>query len=216
MLIVLTDILTCPRCGPEFGLVVLADRLENRRVVEGALGCSNCREIYPVVEGLPDLRYPPRPLPEFDPSTDPPTDPPGDPHEAAFRLAALLGVTGGPGVLVVAGERAHLAATLTSIVPEIGAVAVGTHVVHVPDAEGTSRVLCDERIPLRGRSVRGVALTGTAAAALLAEGARILDPGGRLVLDPAPPDAVPRLAAAGFEVLLDQDGIVVASRSAAG
>ena len=60
MHLLLTDRLTCPRCGPEFGLVLLADRLEDRRVLEGALGCPNCRDRYPVRDGFGDLRPPPR------------------------------------------------------------------------------------------------------------------------------------------------------------
>lgn len=51
MHILLTDILTCPRCGPEFGLILIADRMAERRVIEGALGCSNCRNRYPVHRG---------------------------------------------------------------------------------------------------------------------------------------------------------------------
>ena len=46
MHILLTDVVTCPRCGPEFGLILLADRFEERRVMQGRLGCPNCREEY--------------------------------------------------------------------------------------------------------------------------------------------------------------------------
>ncbi|HWK89996.1 MAG TPA: Trm112 family protein, partial [Longimicrobium sp.] len=56
MHILLTDLLTCPRCGPEHGLVLLADRIEERRVVRGRLGCPNCRETYPVAGTVADLR----------------------------------------------------------------------------------------------------------------------------------------------------------------
>ena len=43
MHILLTDTLTCPRCGPDFGLILLAERIEGRRVMDGHLGCANCR-----------------------------------------------------------------------------------------------------------------------------------------------------------------------------
>ena len=56
MHILVTDRLACSRCGPAFGLVLLADRLENRRVLSGHLGCANCRERYPIIEGFGDLR----------------------------------------------------------------------------------------------------------------------------------------------------------------
>ena len=58
MHIVLTDVLTCPRCGPSFPLILLANRVENRRVLDGVLGCANCREKYPVQDGLGKLRVP--------------------------------------------------------------------------------------------------------------------------------------------------------------
>src|SRR5512142_2083643 len=54
----LTDLLACPRCGPPHGLVLLADRVEDRRVLEGLLGCPNCGGRYPVRAGLADLRVP--------------------------------------------------------------------------------------------------------------------------------------------------------------
>jgi uncharacterized protein YbaR (Trm112 family) len=95
----LTDILTCPRCGPEFTLVLLADRVEDRRVLDGSLGCANCRERYPVHDGFADLRPPPAgPLPDAGAGPRP------GPQDEAYRLAALMGVTQGPGFVLVLGE----------------------------------------------------------------------------------------------------------------
>src|SRR5690606_8442394 len=51
MHIVLTDLLTCPRCGPAHGLILVADGLAERRVLDGALGCANCREKYEIRDG---------------------------------------------------------------------------------------------------------------------------------------------------------------------
>ena len=51
MHILLTDALTCPRCGPEHGLILLADAIEERRVVSGKLGCPNCRTTFPIAGG---------------------------------------------------------------------------------------------------------------------------------------------------------------------
>lgn len=60
MQLLLTDRLTCPRCGPTFGLILLADRMSDRRVRDGRLGCPNCRDSFPIVDGFADLRAPPR------------------------------------------------------------------------------------------------------------------------------------------------------------
>lgn len=54
----LSDLLTCPRCGPGYGLVLLPYEASDRRVRTGVLGCANCRERYPVEEGVADLRVP--------------------------------------------------------------------------------------------------------------------------------------------------------------
>jgi uncharacterized protein YbaR (Trm112 family) len=208
MLIVLTDILACPRCGPEFGLLVMAERLEDRRVVEGSLGCANCRQLYPIRAGLADLRYPPAMGPPDTPAEPVPVV---DAEEEALRTAALLGVTGGPGVLLMAGPATVMARAVAAIVPEVGIVSVGPEAAELADHEGGSRVLSVASLPFRTGSVRGVALTGWAASELLEEGVRTAAPGARLVLDPAPNDCADRLAAAGATLLLLQDGIAVAS-----
>ena len=60
MNVALTDHLVCPRCGPPFGLVLLARDVRDRRVREGEFGCPNCRDRFPVEGGFGDLRPPPR------------------------------------------------------------------------------------------------------------------------------------------------------------
>lgn len=52
MHLTLTDKLTCPRCGPDSGLILLADRIRDRRVLEGSLDCADCMERYPIRGGL--------------------------------------------------------------------------------------------------------------------------------------------------------------------
>lgn len=54
--VALSDLLTCPRCGPMYGLVLLPYEVSDRRVRSGVLGCANCRERYPVEGGVADLR----------------------------------------------------------------------------------------------------------------------------------------------------------------
>lgn len=206
MHILLTDALTCPRCGPEFGLMVLADRMEERRVIEGRLGCANCRESYPVHDALADLR--------LAGSTESATPGPSmeDDPEAAVRLAALAGLSGAAGMALVAGPGARHASAVHALVPGVEVVAAGDRPQDLPGrAAGVSRIAADPaRLPLRNGGLRGAALTGGADDALLREGLRVLAPGARLVVDPAPPETAERLRALGAEVLLDQGGAVVA------
>ncbi|HEX8453100.1 MAG TPA: Trm112 family protein [Longimicrobium sp.] len=201
MHILLTDILTCPRCGPDLGLILLADRLEERRVVQGSLGCSNCREMYPIEDGTVDLR-----VAESAPTPAAAPDP-----DAAVRLAALLGLAGAGGTVLLAGPGAELAPAIAALVPGLQVIAFTAHPVREDGAPGVSRVAGGPALPVRGGMLRGVALTGGAETPLT-EAVRVLAPGTRLVLDPAPEGASEELRWLGAEVLLEQEGVVVAKK----
>jgi uncharacterized protein YbaR (Trm112 family) len=201
--LLLTDILTCPRCGPESGLILLADRIVERRVITGLLGCPTCREQYPVREGAvycggePGLPGTPQPL-----------------AEAAVRLAALTGVAPGNRYALLAGPAAAHAAGVASLIDGLEVIAVGGADAALPlvvDTPGVNLLGAGTRLPLATGSVAGVALTGQCADLLLEEGARVLARGGRLLLEPAPPDAEARLAALGMRVVArDATGAVAA------
>jgi uncharacterized protein YbaR (Trm112 family) len=207
--ILLTDVVVCPRCGPEFGLIVLADRIDARRVVEGRLGCPNCRESYPVRDGVADLRPPGAPHPAPSPSADALT---GDAlEEEGVRLAALLGLADAGGLVLLEGYPATAAGAVSAVVPAAEVVAMTA----APDAAGAgpervSQVLGTHPFPFRAAALRGVALRGAPGAARLAEGLRVLAPGSRMVVDGAAPGTATALADHGAAVLLDQEGVVVA------
>jgi len=201
----MTDRLTCPRCGPAFGLILRADRLEDRRALEGGLGCPNCREVYPISGGAGDLRPPPRqdtapaPLPEPEPGR----------VEVAH---ALLGVAEGPGEMAFLGRAARFAPLLSSRIPDVEVAAVDAAVLSWEEAPGVSRLLAGARLPFADRKLRGVLLEGEGAADLLREAARIVAPGHRVVVLDAPQGTAGTLMAAGLTVKLDQEGVVVAGR----
>jgi uncharacterized protein YbaR (Trm112 family) len=201
--ILLTDVLTCPRCGPEVGLVVLADHIQDRRVREGRLGCPNCRAHYPVRNGVADLR--------LSSASEAPTaaDAAEDADEAAVRIAALLGLAGAAGLVLAAGHPLPLAGAVSALVADVEVVALGAGAAGGAPA-GVSPVLAAGALPFRTGAFRGVALRGGADAARLAEALRVAAPGSRLVVERAPPGTADALAAAGAEVLLDQEEVVVA------
>jgi uncharacterized protein YbaR (Trm112 family) len=204
MYILLTDALTCPRCGPEFGLLVLADRMEDRRVIEGRLGCANCRSAFPIHNAAADLRVASGESAASGPSVE-------DDAEASVRLAALMGLAGASGLAMVHGPGARHAAAVSALVPELEVVAVTDAPDGAPRAPGVSRVAAGEAaLPFRSGVLRAAALTGGAGDALLREALRALAPGARLVVDPAPPGTGGRVRALGVEVLLEQEGVVVA------
>jgi uncharacterized protein YbaR (Trm112 family) len=208
MHILLTDVITCPRCGPRFGLILLADEIIDRDVRSGWLGCANCRERYPIEEGMLDLRTeraaPPVPTEALEAAWIGAADE----EEAAFRLAALLGVAEGGGWVLLLGATANLAARVAGLLPEARVIAAAPLGGEEP---GVSRVSMGGRIPLRDHAVRAMAMAGPLDAAATAEARRLLLRGGRLVVLRAAPELAGQLAAEGFSVLLDQEGVVVAS-----
>ena len=201
MHILLTDILTCPRCGPGFGLILLADRVEHRRVRTGRLGCSNCREKYEIRDGTVDFGAT---MERVDQAVD---------DAGAERLAGLLGVTRGPAFLLLAGPAAAHAAAIAGMLDDVEVLTINNAGAESDPAPGVNRIFTGgPQLPIASAKIAGVALTGPTADALLDEGARAVSPGGRLVLDPAPPDAAERLVRHGMRIAAQQDGTAVAVR----
>ena len=211
MHLLLTDRLTCPRCGPEFGLILLAHRMVERRVLEGALGCPNCRDQFPVTSGFGDLRPPPRGASD-EGFAGPPDARPGDAEEAA-RLLALVGVAQGPGTIVLVGAPARHHGAFAQSIEGIHVVGLDAELADWPDVAGVSRLETGTKIPLYSRSMRGVALDGRLGGDVVAEAARVVAPRGRVVVVHADEDEVAEtLGGAGLEVLAREAGTVVAAR----
>lgn len=206
MHILLTDVLVCPRCGSGFGLVLRADRLHERRVVEGGLGCSNCRETFPVREGVADLRFPPGA------DLAPSVPAAGEEEDPVLRLAALLGLAEGGGLVLLAGPAIRHARGLATLLPEIEAVPVGAPAEVEGGGNGVSPIAAGLPLPFIPRSVRAAALSGSPDALWIAEGVRVLAPSGRLLLEGAPPGTSESLRREGMDVLLEQGETIVAVR----
>jgi len=213
MHIALTDRLSCPRCGPEFGLILLAEEVRAQRVFTGELGCSNCRERYPVRRGFADFRIPPEPSPSPD-DEDGGRNPP-DPEESV-RLGALLGVTEGPGTILISGEAAWHARNLASLIGGIEVVGMDASLAAEEESEGFSRIAAGRRLPFFTGTFLGVLASQDVDEDPLAEMARVLAPGGRLVILDPEPDAVHRVTALDLQLLLEEKGVLVARRKRAG
>lgn len=206
MHILLTDQLTCPRCGPEFGLILLADQIADRRVRSGRLGCANCRASYPIREGVADLASEGQGLAA---ATELSAD-----EERPTRTAALLGVTGPNASVLVVERDGAVASEMAELLPEVHLLSAVTRSMADP-AEGrggvVSRFRVGSRIPLRQGAVRGAAVLGVEAMALLPELARVVAPGGRIVVEPADESLAEACEKSGLAVLLQEAGVVVAS-----
>jgi len=195
----------------------MADRL----VLEGVLGCPNCRDSFPVVEGFADLRPPPRE--ELEPGLvgSPPArpEPPdgsggegeGDAEHAA-RLVALLGVVGGQGAVALVGGPARLAHRLAAAMPEILLVGVDPDLRRWPETVGMSRLAAGPGLPFSDGTLRAAAVDGRLGSEWLQAVARVVQPRARVVAVDAPPGAAAVLRAAGLRVLAEEEGTVVAAR----
>lgn len=211
MHILLTDILTCPQCGPDYGLILLADRIEERRVIKGQVGCANCRRTYPIEDGVVDFRGETGRPQEFDEPVPRPAGDVGRLEREVDRLAALLGVVRGPAFLLLAGPATANARALADMLDEVEVITVSAE--RGAGSPGVNPLLVDgERLPLARSKVAGVALTGAAADLLLEEAARTIEPGGRLVLDPVPSGAPRRLEPLGMRVAAQESTTAVAVR----
>jgi hypothetical protein len=207
MHLLLTDRLSCPRCGPGFGLILLAERLIDRRVHDGVLGCPNCRDSFTVTDGFADLREPPRgPLA---PGLAGPGG--GDPAEGQ-RVVALLGIPRGPGTVALVGGAARHAGLLVDTVPELDAVVVDPDTRAWAEHPGVSRIVSAPGLPFFSGMLRGVVVDGRLGEAMIFEAARVTAPRCRTVVVSAPEGAQRVLEEAGLDILAAEAGTVVAAR----
>ena len=210
MELLLTDRLSCPRCGPTFGLILLANDMAARRVREGRLGCPNCRDAFPVRDGFADLRAPPR-----GPLEGGLAGSVVDRREAAEeaeRIIALLGVTRGPGTVALAGAPARFAARLVAHVEHLQAVAIDADARSWPEHEGVSRIAAAPGLPFFSRTLRGVVVDGRLGSGVVFEAARVTAPMSRVVVVHGREDSASVLEEGGLHILAEEAETVVAAR----
>jgi len=206
--LLLTDRLACPRCGPQFGLILLAKDLQERRVLQGDLGCANCRQRYSVIDGFADLRavgHPPE-LPEREALTA--VEAPG---EQAVRIAALVGVTEGPAQVLLLGALGRFASALTQIVAGVDWIVGHPGASDWPETDGVDRICVYGALPFYDRVLRAVVFAELDSIPL-EEACRVVQPGGRVVCLDAPSDRRGELEALGFEVVFADGQVLVGAR----
>jgi uncharacterized protein YbaR (Trm112 family) len=200
----LTDLLACPRCGPGFGLVLLVDEVDGRRVRRGWLGCPNCSRDFPVEHGVADLRQGPAapgaPRPAF------------QDDELALKIIALSGLANERGYLLLDERLAHAAVAVVELAPEVEVIVVRSTPDDSAEQPGISRVLSDTHFPLAEYRLRAVAIAPAANRELVAAAARRVTAGGRLVLFDATDVDLDEVERAGLIVVAAEGGTLVAER----
>jgi uncharacterized protein YbaR (Trm112 family) len=186
MFIELTDHLRCPVEHEESFLVLLPDRIDDRSVRTGQLGCPVCGRTYRIVDGVWDAGG----------------VAPADARSGALNpaaITALAGLSGPGGYLVVVGGPGGHSQELAELNSGVGLVLVNPP-PGVSDRGGIS-VIRGSRLPLRSRSMRGVVLGAPYGSdpVWVAEAARVVLPGLRVVGEgPAPePQVIDLMAEAG-------------------
>jgi uncharacterized protein YbaR (Trm112 family) len=201
----LTDLLTCPRCGPAHGLVLLVEEVEERRVNRGWLGCPNCRYDYPVEHGVADLR--------LDPEASAAPRPAFEEDELALKIVALSGLAEERGYLLLDERLAHSAAGVIEIAPELEVIVVRSKPDDSAERRGINRVLSDAGLPVGEYKLGGVAIAPGADRELVAAAARRVRTGGRLVLFDATEEDLAEVGRAGLTVVAAEGGTAVAERT---
>ena len=175
MFIELLDLLRCPRQHGDTWLVASFQKVSNRNVQEGTLGCPICSAQYPIENGIADF-----------------SDGAGSPscdeqrlaashrrEELATRAGAFLDATE-PGATVVLGGAWACAAERLAVMAEARVFVLNpSSDVSESPAVGLIRVAAD--IPVARDSCLGVAVDAWFNAGIVASAIRATRPGGRVV-----------------------------------
>lgn len=206
----LTDLLTCPACGPDHGLILLVESVNDRRVSEGWLGCPNCRTNYRVERGVADLRRPEAPEAE---GVDAGRAEPFRQAELPLKIAALSGLTEGPGRVLVGPRLSGVAEELAELLPGIEIVAVSREPVTSGERSEVSYLISETGFPLTRYGIQAVALATGDDPESVAGAATLIRVGGRLILFEASERDVAAVQEAGLSIVASQQDTLVAERS---
>ena len=167
MFIELIDALRCPSDHPPSRLVAALDRIEDRDVIDGMLGCPVCRSEFAIRHGALWLVTNAMPAPATRAK---------QPEDDALRLAASLDLRTESGFAILRGSWCTLAESIVTISP--------THLVLLdppfgtPPGLGRSIIHAGGTVPLAPRTAVAVAIDDNERAYALAA---TVQPPGRIV-----------------------------------
>jgi hypothetical protein len=171
----LIDLLRCVRPHDETWLVASFNKISNRFVEEGKLGCPSCSAEYWIRGGLADFSAEVA-LPECEDERKAASH---RREELATRAGAYLDATE-PGATIALGGLWAYAAQVLSEMAEVRVLALNAP-NGVTESQTVGLVSVGSEIPLAAGSVLGVALDAWFPAAMIESAARVVRPGGRIV-----------------------------------
>lgn len=181
MFVEIVESLRCPREHEPSQLVASATRTENRRIIEGVLGCPVCGAEFPIHDGVLIL----------DPTARVPAG--AASVQDAMRIAAFLELTDARGFVVLCGAWGAHVGPLRELCE--------TPVVLVDPPQGagdiaSAVILTSDRVPLAPGSARAAALDSGLPASLTHSVVQSVGAGGRVIGDaPLPvPEGIREIA----------------------
>lgn len=184
MFIELLDLLRCPRPHDDTWLVASFQKVNNRFVESGTLGCPICAAQYPIADGVADFT-----AGIASPSCD--DQRAGASHvreELATRAGAFLDATEPGATIVLGGVWAYAAPALAEM-SQVRVIALNPP-RDLSEAASVGLVRVAAEIPLAAESCRGAAVDAWFNARIVAAAVRVVRQGGRVVGPAAlpPPD----------------------------
>ncbi|MGI9075968.1 MAG: hypothetical protein ACR2G6_01395 [Gemmatimonadaceae bacterium] len=155
----LLEFLRCVKPHEPSWLVASVDRVEERDIMSGRLGCPACGTEYVIGNGVADFRVDWKQDGDSVPLDSAwlvPADLPAA-SDLALRAAALLDVTTPGGFVLLAGSWSVAAFELVALLDGVHALVLNP-ATHVASGYGVSVVLCQANVPVRTGSSRGAAL----------------------------------------------------------
>ena len=141
-----------------------------------------------------------------------------------MEVAALLGLTDGPGSVALIGDMAGHATALAGLVPGVEFIGIAPGLRGWEEAEGVSRLTAGASLPFSDRSLRGVGLFAegeprmAGEPSMAGELARVVASDGRIAVWGAVPVSVREwekaLRSEGLDVLASEETAVVVRRMA--
>jgi len=171
MFIELVDVLRCLNAHEETWLVLAAERMKGRHVVDGVLGCPICRAEYPISAGVAHFG---RSAPAETPSAPP------DENETV-RLAALLDLTDARGCALLVGETGIHAPRLRDFSDVQLLLVDPPPGIEMRDGISGLTTPAGPALPLAAGSARGVAVDDEIQPERLQSALEVLTAGGRIV-----------------------------------
>jgi uncharacterized protein YbaR (Trm112 family) len=167
------DLLRCPNPHEETWLVAALHQMDGRLVVEAKLGCPVCGAEYFVRDGIAIFSEEESPDSAIQNAAE---------DDAAMRIAAFLDLTGPGKLVLLAGDQAASAETLSALADARVISLNATTNAQPVRAERVAEVRARVPMPLAAKSLDGIALDEShTTPEMLAEAARLLRPRGRLL-----------------------------------